>query len=254
MFFAHGVVPRARSLLPDGHDAPRAGAGGWRRRWGSGRWVGRPYDLVLGAAAPRSTRIASCVTSIWSARRGATSRAPRDGGPRPPRGVRRAASTRRSGVLRRRRPLEHALLRLPLEPWTVDRLRDPAPRAWRSASRFKWRTAPGVPGDRRPAREPTARSSLDGILPPGPQPGEEALAQVVVAGLEGALAFLPSGPRSQGSNAFVVGGGRARRAGSRSSRATRTSSSRCRRSGTSRRSAADATGRSAARSRACRAS
>lgn len=110
-------------------------------------------------------------------------------------------------VLRRRRPLEHRLLRLELEPWHP---RDTllVAKGMALGLSFKWRSVPVCAtlaeqlGD-RPAH-------LAAILPRAPE--EACLAQVrwFAGSVAGALSFLPPAAGGVGSNAFVVGAGRSR--------------------------------------------
>ena len=106
---------------------------------------------------------------------------------------------------RRRRPLEHRLLGLPLEDWRpTDSILIAKGMALGLA--FKWRAAPvfGALADR--LKDDGAR--LDWLLPA--VPGADALAHTrfVAEGLADALRFVPPVPPT-GSNAWMVGGGRA---------------------------------------------
>ncbi|MFV1959395.1 MAG: penicillin acylase family protein, partial [Planctomycetota bacterium] len=107
-------------------------------------------------------------------------------------------------LLRRHRPLEHRLLRLPLLPWNaLDSVL--VAKGMALGLSFKWRTAPvlaAIAG--RLGERPRL---LDALLPRAPEPAEAAVARVVTRGIEEALAFLPTTTAAQGSNAFVVGRG-----------------------------------------------
>lgn len=110
-------------------------------------------------------------------------------------------------VLRRRRPLEHRLLGLPLEPWHP---RDTllVAKGMALGLSFKWRS---VPVFATLAEQLEGRPEhLAAILPPGPE--EACLAQVrwMAGSVAGALSFLPMAPGGVGSNAFLVGSGRTR--------------------------------------------
>ncbi len=109
--------------------------------------------------------------------------------------------------LRRRRPLEHRLLGLPLVPWSgVDSII--VAKGMALGLSFKWRTAPVLATiAERLAGRPDLLQSL---LPRSPESGAAAVTALVAEGLEQALTFLPTGGAPQGSNAFVVGRGRSR--------------------------------------------
>ena len=109
--------------------------------------------------------------------------------------------------LRRCRPLEYRILRLPLVPWTgVDSIL--VAKGMALGLSFKWRSAPVLAalverlGDRSDLR--------DTLLPRAPGAGAPAVTELLASGLAPALAFLPTPSRAQGSNAFVVGSGRSR--------------------------------------------
>jgi len=106
--------------------------------------------------------------------------------------------------MRRRRPLEHRLLGLPLEPWhPTDSILVAKGMALGLA--FKWRAGPVFSAIADRLKDEPAL--LEGILPP--VPGREALAHTrfVAEGLAEALRFLPPAPPT-GSNAWMVAGGR----------------------------------------------
>ena len=106
--------------------------------------------------------------------------------------------------LERSKPLEHRLLRLPLEPWRpTDSILVAKGMALGLA--FKWRSAPVVAAIADRLKDDDAL--LDAILPR--VPGEDALAHTrfVAEGLADALRFVPPVP-PLGSNAWMVGGGR----------------------------------------------
>lgn len=108
-------------------------------------------------------------------------------------------------LLRRRRPLEHKLLRLPLAPWRpIDSV--VIAKGLALTLNFKWRTAPVLQGLAELLG--TRPQLLDAILPPCPQTGDLALAHTIRRGVDQALAFVPNAVPLAGSNAFVVGGGR----------------------------------------------
>jgi len=110
-------------------------------------------------------------------------------------------------MMRRRRPLEHRLLRIPLAPWTpVDSLL--VSKGMALGLSFKWRAAPVYTA---------VAEALEGhpehlaqILPPVPGEGAFAMARCIAAGIGEALQFLPLDAPQMGSNAWVVGGGRTR--------------------------------------------
>lgn len=106
--------------------------------------------------------------------------------------------------LERSKPLEHRLLRLPLEPWRpTDSILVAKGMALGLA--FKWRTAPVIAAIADHLKDEPAL--LAGVLPR--VPGEDALAHTrfVADGLADALRFVPPVP-PLGSNAWMVGGGR----------------------------------------------
>jgi penicillin G amidase len=107
-------------------------------------------------------------------------------------------------VLRTRRPLEHRLLGLSLEPWKpVDTLL--VAKGMALGLSFKWRSVPVLSAvAERLAGKP---EHLAALLPRSP--GEACLAHArwFAGGVAGALPFLPGGPGAVGSNAVLVGGG-----------------------------------------------
>lgn len=108
-------------------------------------------------------------------------------------------------VLRRRRPLEHRLLGLALEPWQP---RDTllVAKGMALGLSFKWRSVPVCATLAEQLEGKPAH--LEAILPRAPE--EACLAQVrwLAGSVAGALSFLPPAAGGVGSNAFVVGGGR----------------------------------------------
>ena len=102
------------------------------------------------------------------------------------------------------KPLEHKLLRLPLEPWRpTDSILVAKGMALGLA--FKWRAAPVVAAMADKLKD--APEFLQHVLPR--VPGEDALAHTrfVAEGLAEALRFVPPVP-PVGSNAWMVAGGR----------------------------------------------
>ena len=110
-------------------------------------------------------------------------------------------------ALARRRPLEHRLLRLALEPWTaLDTC--VVGKGMALGLSFKWRTAPVIAAVAAALKD--APAHLAAILPRAPGRGDPAVARVRVTGdaLARALAFVGWDARVAGSNAFLVGGAR----------------------------------------------
>jgi penicillin amidase len=108
-------------------------------------------------------------------------------------------------MLRRRRPLEHRLLRLPLEAWRpVDSLL--IAKGMALGLSFKWRAAPVFTAIAERLSEKPAH--LASLLPQ--VPGREALTVLgaVAEGVSGLLRHLPLEAPMQGSNAWMVGGAR----------------------------------------------
>ena len=110
-------------------------------------------------------------------------------------------------ALSRRTPIEHRLLRLPLEPWTaVDTC--VVGKGMALGLSFKWRTAPVMAAVA--AALNAAPAHLAAILPRGPGRDERGVARVKAqaTGLARALSFLGWDARVAGSNAFLVGAAR----------------------------------------------
>ena len=106
--------------------------------------------------------------------------------------------------VRRRRPLEHRLLRIPLRPWTlVDSV--VVAKGMSLGLSFKWRTAPIFAQIAHVLRD--APEKLDAILPAADAAGVTRVWAAMGASFEGLLSLFPTTPM-QGSNAFVVGRGR----------------------------------------------
>jgi penicillin amidase len=118
------------------------------------------------------------------------------------RGVNRAVE-----MLRRCRPLEHRLLRLPLKPWTViDSVL--IAKGMALGLSFKWRTAPVFAS--LAAHLADRPELFTDILPNVPGAGDIAVSRLVEHGVERAFSFLPFASVATGSNAWLVGGGRSR--------------------------------------------
>jgi penicillin amidase len=106
-------------------------------------------------------------------------------------------------VLRRRRPLEHRLLGLPLVPWNaVDSVL--VAKGMALGLSFKWRSAPVFGAMAEAASDPHLFAA---ILPPVPGRGDLSIATVERSAVVEGLRFLPWRTVPAGSNAFVVGGG-----------------------------------------------
>ncbi len=103
-----------------------------------------------------------------------------------------------------RKPLEHRLLKLPLEPWTpADSIL--AAKGMALGLAFKWRAAPVCTALAEQLQN--APEHLDQILPLVPGHAAFAHTRCVTEGLADALDFLPPAPLA-GSNAWMVAGGR----------------------------------------------
>jgi penicillin amidase len=109
--------------------------------------------------------------------------------------------------MRRRRPLEHRLLKMPLEPWRpVDSIL--VAKGMALGLSFKWRAAPVfAAAAERLAGKP---AHLEQMLPPLVREGAPAISRCVARGVGAALSFLPLAAPTRGSNAWVLGGGRTR--------------------------------------------
>jgi penicillin amidase len=106
-------------------------------------------------------------------------------------------------VLRRRRPIEHRLLGLPLLPWEpLDSL--VVAKGMALGLSFKWRTVPVMAALAERLHDQPER--LEAVLPRSPTETCLAQARWLFDGVSGALAFLPPGPPAVGSNCFLVGG------------------------------------------------
>ncbi len=108
-------------------------------------------------------------------------------------------------LLRRRRPLEHRAMNIPIRPWTpIDSILLAKGMAFGLS--FKWRITPVFAeiADRLNAKP----EHLDHILPKTPHAQSFAMTRLVEGGVRNALTFAPFGAPANGSNAFLVGAGR----------------------------------------------
>ena len=108
-------------------------------------------------------------------------------------------------ALRRAKPLEHRLLRLPLRKWSpIDSLL--LAKGMALSLSFKWRSAPvfAAIAERLGARQ----SHLDMLMPETPGLAQDAHARLVDGDAEGQFGYLPYGAPPVGSNAWLVGGQR----------------------------------------------
>lgn len=109
------------------------------------------------------------------------------------------------GMMRKRRPVEHRLLRLKLERWSpVDSII--VAKGMALGLSFKWRSTPVFTALAHALKEHPEH--LEQMLPPVPGQGAFAMARCIAAGVGEALQFLPMDSPQMGSNAWIVGGNR----------------------------------------------
>ncbi|MDJ0523585.1 MAG: penicillin acylase family protein, partial [Planctomycetota bacterium] len=110
-------------------------------------------------------------------------------------------------MLKRHKPLEHRLLRLPLRPWgPADSIL--IAKGMALGLSFKWRAAPVFAAVGDALRDEPER--LQALLPSVPGAGAAAIARCVTEGIGRTLRFLPTDAPTVGSNAWLVGRGRTR--------------------------------------------
>lgn len=110
-----------------------------------------------------------------------------------------------AAVTQMRRPLEHRLLGLALDPWRpVDSIL--VAKGMALGLSFKWRSGPVFAALAEALKDDPER--LERILPPVPGETSTAIARCIPDGVGDALRFLSFEAPPQGSNAWLVGRGR----------------------------------------------